>query len=244
MTELLCLDAVSKRYWQGLHEIVVLDTVSLRVRAGEMVVIWGQRGAGKTTLARIAAGLERPDGGVVRFAGAALTRSRSASTPLLHREIGWLRRLGAQTSEFRTVVEHVALPLLSECSPRKARKHAAAMLQRVGVGDCVDAEWSGLTDGQRTLVAIAHALVREPRLLVADDPTAHLDALQSDAVMRLLRDACDEQGLGVLVTVPDMPEAAYADQVGSLSEGRLVMAPELDPRSSTVVEFPRREQSA
>lgn len=246
MTDLLSLDGVCKSYWRGLHETVVLAEVSLRVRAGELVVIWGQRGAGKSTLAQIAAGLEQPDKGTVRFAGEDVKRSRRASVPLLHHEIGWVRRVGAETDEFRTVAEHVALPLLSRHSPRQARRRATAMLARLGVGECADAEWKSLSDGQRTLVAVAHALIREPRLLVADDPTAYLDALQSDEVMKLLRAACDEQGLGVLVTVPDMPEAAYADQIGSLSEGQILMAPEPGSKheSGKVVDFPRREQSA
>jgi putative ABC transport system ATP-binding protein len=138
----------------------------------------------------------------------------------------------------------VALPLLSQHSPRQARRRATTMLARMGLADCADAEWGSLTDGQRTLVSLAHAMVREPRLLVADDPTAYLDALQSDQVMGLLRAACDEQRIGALVTVPDMPDAAYADKVGSLGEGRLLVAPEPELESRNVIDFPRREQSA
>jgi ABC-type multidrug transport system ATPase subunit len=247
MSELLSLERVRKSYWRGPHETVVLAEVSLLVRPGELVVIWGQRGAGKTTLARLAAGLEPPDGGAVRFAGTDLNPAgrRRASVPLLHRDIGWVRRLGPETDEFRTVAEHVALPLLSQDSPRQARRRAATMLARVGLGDCAGTEPEGLTDGQRTLASIAHAMVREPRLLVADDPTAYLDALQSDQVMGLLRAACDEQHIGALVTVPDMPDAAYADKVGSLSEGRLLMAPDPEAESPrNVIDLPRREQSA
>jgi ABC-type phosphate/phosphonate transport system ATPase subunit len=92
------------------------------------------------------------------------------------------------------------------------------------------------------LVSIARALGREPRLLVADDPTAYLNALQREHVMRLLRTACDEQGLGILVTVPDMPEMAHADQIASLSEGRLLTP--RSPAEPNVIEFPSREQSA
>jgi len=112
----------------------------------------------------------------------------------------------------------------------------------MGVGDCAEARWESLTDGQRTLVSIAHALAREPRLLVADDPTAYLNALQREEVMRLLQSTCLEQGLGVLVTVPDMPAMAHADQIASLSEGRLVMP--RNPAERNVIAFPGREQSA
>ncbi len=246
MSELLSLERVRKSFWRGPHETVVLAEVSLRVRSGELAVIWGQRGAGKTTLARLAAGLEQPDGGTVRFAGNDLypPGRRRASVPLLHRDIGWVRRIGPETDEFRTVVEHVALPLLSQHSPRQARRRAAAMLARVGIGECADTEWGSLTDGQRTLASIAHAMVREPQLLIADDPTAYLDALQSDRVMGLLRKACDDEHIGALVTVPDMPDTAYADKVGSLSGGRLLIAPEPESESQKIIDFPQRGQSA
>jgi ABC-type multidrug transport system ATPase subunit len=99
-----------------------------------------------------------------------------------------------------------------------------------------------LTDGERTLVALAHALVREPRLLIADDPTANLNVLQREDVTGLLRRAANEEGLGVLITVPDMPQMAYADRVGSLSEGRLLLSGSRD--QADVIDFPGKKQSA
>lgn len=243
MNPLLCFEEVHKSLWRGPHENVVLADVSLRVQAGELVAIWGQRGSGKTTLARLAAGLERPDQGIIRFGGEDLKQMPRGSTPLLHDGIGWVRRAGPGSDEFRTVADYVALPLLGKHSPRSARRRAGSVLQRVGVSECAEARWESLTDGQRTLVSIAHALVREPRLLVADDPTAYLNILQREEVMSLLRRACDEEGLGVLVTVPDMPEMVHADQVGSLSEGLLVL-PEGPKDQGNVIDFPGREQSA
>jgi ABC-type multidrug transport system ATPase subunit len=240
MTRLLSLEQVHKAYWRGPHQTVVLADLSLHVNVGELVVIWGQRGAGKTTLARLAAGLEQPDSGVVRFLGETLGRKRGGSKPLLHEGIGWVRR-GAAGEELQAVIDHVALPLLSKLSPRRARRAAASVLERVGAGECAELAWASLSDGQRTLVSIAHALVRDPHLLVADDPTAYLNALQREEVMRLLRQTCDEQGIGILVTVPDMPEMAHADQFGSLSEGQLVMPRE---REKNVIDFPGQKRSA
>ncbi|MFI4990989.1 MAG: ATP-binding cassette domain-containing protein [Solirubrobacterales bacterium] len=242
MNELLRIDRVFKSHWRGPHETIVLADVCLHVHAGELVLIWGQRGSGKTTLARLAAGLEQPDRGAVRFEGQELKRPRRGSTPLLHEGIGWVRRVGSSSEELRTVADYVAFPLLGKHSPRSARRRAATILQRMGVGDCAEARWESLTDGQRTLVSIAHALAREPRLLVADDPTAYLNALQREEVMRLFRAACVEEGLGILLMVPDMPEMAHADQIASLSEGRLVMP--RDPGERNVIAFPGREQSA
>jgi putative ABC transport system ATP-binding protein len=245
MGALLSLDRVRKTYWRGLRESVVLAEVSLRVDAGKLVAIWGQRGSGKTTLAKVAAGLEQPDDGSVRFAGADLTAPRGATAPLLHDGIAWVQRAGPASDEFRSVLDYVVLPLLGKYSPRGARRRASATLNRVGVGDCAAERWASLTDGERTLVAIAHAFAREPRLLIADDPTVSLNVLQREEVMGLLRVAADE-GLGILITVPDMPEFAHADQIASLSEGRLVLGqrPAEDDENVVKVDFPRREQSA
>jgi ABC-type multidrug transport system ATPase subunit len=238
MGSLLSFDRVSKSHWRGAHELAVLSEVSFGVGAGELFAIWGHRGSGKTTLARLAVGRERPDGGIVRF------RDRELSFPRdLHREIGWVRRSGARTDEMPNVASYLMLPLLDACSPSEAKRRAVAMLDRVGIADCAELSWRELTDGQRTLVAIAHALVREPSLLVADDPTASLNLLQREEIMRLLRMICDEDGLGVLVTVPDMPEMAHADQIAMLSDRHLVFPPPKSP-ASNIIDFPAGERSA
>jgi ABC-type multidrug transport system ATPase subunit len=241
---LLSLEGVRKSYWRGVHETVVLAEVSLNVSSGEFVAVWGQRGAGKTTLAMIAAGLETPERGTVSFQGQDLAQTRRGGERRLRDGIGWVQRSGPLSGDFRTVVDYVSLPLLGSASPRSARRRASAILRRLGVADCAGERWESLTDGERTLVAVAHALVRDPKLLVADDPTANLDVLQREEVMGLLRRAADDEGLGVLITVPDMPEMAHADRVGSLSDGRLtVSADPADPRAN-VVDIASRQQSA
>lgn len=241
---LLSLDGVCKSYWRGSHETVVLAEVSLDVRAGEFVAVWGQRGAGKTTLAMIAAGLLAPERGRVCFDGrdlAAVSRGQKAH---LREGVGWVQRMGPQSGDFRMVLDYVSLPLLGKHSPRSARRRASAMMKRLGVAGCAGERWESLTDGERTLVAVAHALVREPKLLVADDPTANLNVLQREEVTGLLRRAADEEGLGILITVPDVPEAAYADRIGSLSDGRLTVSTELPEDRATVIDFPGKQQSA
>lgn len=250
MVSLLSLDGVCKSYWRGSHETVVLADVSLDVHAGEFVAVWGQRGAGKTTLAMVAAGLEMPEGGRVTFDGRDLAAGPRGREPQLHDGIGWMQRTGPQSGNFRMVVDYVALPLLGKHSPRNARRRASAMLKRLGVAGCAGERWESLTDGERTLVAVAHALVREPKLLVADDPTANLNVLQREEVTGLLRRAADEDGLAILITVPDMPEAAYANRIGSLSDGRLTVSREPpdaymdtpeDP--SNVIDFPDKRSA-
>jgi ABC-type multidrug transport system ATPase subunit len=244
MERLLSLIGVRKSYWRGPQETVVLDDVSLDVHRGELVAVWGQRGAGKTTLATVAAGLETPDRGCVRFDGCDLAEAPHGGARLRHERIGWVQRMGPQSSDFPTVIDYVALPLLGRHSPRSARRRAGAVLKRLGVGGCGGGRRDSLTDGERTLVALAHALVREPALLIADDPTANLDVLQREEVTGLLRRAADDEGLGILITVPDMPQMAYADRVGSLSEGRLTLSSESPGGLGNVVEIRGRQQSA
>jgi ABC-type lipoprotein export system ATPase subunit len=244
MDPLLSLIAVRKGYWRGPHETVVLADVSLDVHRGELVAVWGQRGAGKTTLATVAAGLETPERGCVRFDGSDLAEARHGGARFRQDGIGWVQRMGPQSGDFRMVIDYVALPLLGKHSPRSARRRASAMLKRLGVGGCGGESWESLTDGERTLVALAHALVRNPVLLIADDPTANLNVLQREEVMGLLRHAADDEGLGILITVPDMPQMAHADRVGSLSDGRLTLSSDSPQGHGSVVDIRGRQQSA
>jgi putative ABC transport system ATP-binding protein len=240
----LSLERVSKSFWRGPHETSVLSDISLAVFVGECVAIWGQRGSGKTTLLKVAAGLEPPDSGTVSFRGRDLSRiSKAEMVRLLREEIGWARRSGPESDELQ-MLDYVALPLLKRQAPRRARRSSAQALARVGVEDCSKGRWEDLTDSERTLVSIAHAMVRNPSLLVVDDPTANLDALQREQVMGLLRSAAEQEWLAVLITVPDMPSMVHAHRIGSLSDGRLLVPSGAPPERDNVVELPHRSKAA
>jgi ABC-type lipoprotein export system ATPase subunit len=240
----LALEQVSKSYWRGPHETAVLKGISLSVYAGECVAVWGQRGSGKTTLLKVAAGLEAPEAGIVSFKEQDLGRiSRSGLVRLLREEIGWARRSGPESDELE-MLDYVALPLLKQHTLRRARRRSAAALARVGVAECSKGRWEDLTDGERTLVSIAHAMVRVPSLLIVDDPTANLDILQREEVMGLLRSTAEQDWLAVLITVPDMPSMVHAHRIGSLSDGRLLVPSGGSPECDNVVEFPARGQAA
>ncbi|MGA9284723.1 MAG: ATP-binding cassette domain-containing protein [Solirubrobacteraceae bacterium] len=240
----LLLDRVSKSYWRGPHETAVLKEISLSVYAGECVAVWGQRGSGKTTLLKVAAGLEAPESGVVRFKDQNLVGiSRAGLVRLLREEIGWARRSGPESDELE-MLDYVALPLLKQQNMRRARRRSAAALARVGVAECSKGRWEDLTDGERTLVSIAHAMVRQPSLLVVDDPTANLDVLQREQVMGLLRSTAEQDWLAVLITVPDMPSMVHAHRIGSLSDGRLLVPSGASPERDNVVDFPVRGRAA
>jgi ABC-type lipoprotein export system ATPase subunit len=244
MGALLALRNVSKAFARGAHELPILRDVSLEVHPGAFVVIFGQRSAGKSTLLRIAAGIERPDEGSVVFAGRALSTLSAAELARVHREsIAWVDRAGPRSDELR-MLDYVALPLLSGLGHGAAARRAAAALARVGASDCATARWGELADGERMRVALAHGLVREPRVLVLDDPTAGLDVIERERIVGLLRTVADEERMGVLMAVPDMPAMLRAHEVLTLSDGRLEAAPAHPAEAGTVIAFPKRERSA
>jgi ABC-type lipoprotein export system ATPase subunit len=241
---LLSIENVSKTYCRGPHELRVLREVSLEFYPGDFIAIYGQRSAGKTTLLKVAAGYESPDEGLVCFDGQdlnALPRKRLAELHL--HEIGWVHRTGPQSHDLR-VIEHVALALLSDHGHYVAHKKAKTALARVGVAECAFETWTNLSDAERMSVAIAQAIVRGPRLLLVDDPTAGLDALERERLVALLRETADDTKLGVLMAVPDLPAMLRARDVRTLSNGQL-LAPDPPPGGrGRVIDFPGGERSA
>lgn len=234
---LLALERVRKSYWRGRHELVVLDGVSFELEAGELVAIFGQRAAGKTTLLRIAAGIEPPDAGSVRFEGRELSAGRGRRLAGIDAHIGWVGRQGPFASGMR-MIDHVALPLLGSVAADEAERRAARALKRVGVGDLAGARWRELSDAERTLVTIAHAIVREPTLLLADDPTSGLGFEERETVLGLLRSIVEERGMAVLATVPEVPDALRSHRAMSLGDGELIQATRRAP--GEVIAFPQR----
>jgi len=234
---LLALEGVSKSHWRGRHEIVVLDDVSLTLDPGELVAIFGQRAAGKTTLLRIAAGIEAPDAGAVRFDGRELGGGRLRRLGGIHPRIGWVGRQAPFASGMR-MLNHVALPLLRGSRAEEAERRATRALRRVGAGELASARWHELSDAERTLVTIAHAIVREPALLLADDPTSGLGVEERETVLGLLRALAEERHMAVLATVPEIPDALRSHRVMSLSDGELIQATRHAP--GEVIAFPRR----
>jgi len=235
---LLRLDSVSRSFWRGPTELRTLREVSLEVDAGDFVAIYGQRNSGKTTLLKVAAGFEVPDAGQVMFHGKPLAQMSRRDFARLHRDgIGWVEHAGPR-SDGLSMRAYVALPLLSDMTAAHAQRRAAAALADVGAEDCADRHWDELSDAARMLVAIAHALVRKPDLLIVDDPTVGLGMMDRDLITGLLRSTADH-GVGILMAVPDMPAMGQADRIHALGRGRL-LSPAGDDKQpgSNVVEFP------
>ena len=238
ITPVLSLDGVGKWFWRGSVRVEVLRGVSLEIGVGEFVAVWGRLGSGKSTLLRLAAGLEVPDEGVVRLEGRAIgDLSRDELQRLRRHEIGFADRSGPLERELATL-DHVAFPLFGTMPRAQARRRAAAVLGELGLDPaCGELRWAELTDGERTLVSIAHAVVRRPKLLLVDDPTSSLGVEERERTVALLHRLASEQGMAVLMTAPDMAATLGAHQVHVLSGGQLLPAgPE--PAEDNVVRLP------
>ncbi len=226
MDELVSLRGVRLHYVRGQRHVVrVLDGVSLGVAPGELVCVWSQRGQGKTTLAKVAAGLVRSADGRVLFEGEdvwAMPDERRAG--LLGDAIGWVELAPPETLG-RPVVEEVAMPLLRAGGRDEALARARRALELVGAAGCAGERWESLDEEERARVALARGIACEPRLLVVDDLTATLGGRAADEVGELLAGWAHERGVGVLACVSSLSEAGWADRVATLFGGELLVAP-------------------
>jgi ABC-type lipoprotein export system ATPase subunit len=214
---LLELERVAKRYRRGELERQVLRDVCLQIDPGELAVVWGLRGSGRSTLLRLAAGIESPDSGVVRFDGRDLAKH---AEKVLGAGIGFCQRPPLATG-YRPALELVMTPLLaSGVAPRQARLKASRALEHAGAADYADVRASALETDEALRVAIARVLALAPRLLVIDDPIHGVDLLRRDGLLGLLRSLADS-GLAVLVSTGDSTALSGADLTLSLSQGVL-----------------------
>jgi len=213
---------VSKVYGEGPTEVRALCDVSLVVDAGELVAVMGPSGSGKSTLLTIAGSLEQPTRGDVVVSGAALSgMSRNDGARLRRRSIGFVFQ-DFNLLAGLTVAENVSLPLELDGTPaRVARGVAMAALEELGLADRASRYPDELSGGERQRVAIARAVVGERQLLLADEPSGALDSANGEAVMRLIRAACQRGVAGVVVT-HDAQLASWADRVVFLRDGRVV----------------------
>jgi len=233
---LLEFEHVSKRYRRGSR--VALDDVSLTIDAGEMVVVWGERQSGRSTLLRIAAGVEQPDAGVVRFAGSDLA-ARNAE--MFGDGISYVRRhLRSQWG--RTVLDElVAIRLAQEVTRPNAVQDAWRALQRVEAERCAALEPVELKTEETVRVVIARALVSDPRLIVIDEPTIGVDTLRGDDILGLLRSLAD-QGIAVLATTGDGTGFLGADRALALDNGKLLG--EREPELALVTDLDHHRRRA
>ena len=199
-----------------------LRGVDLFVAAGEMVAVTGPSGSGKSTLLHALSGVLSPGEGEVRLGEHVVTSmSEDARSRLRRTDVGVLFQFGQLIDEL-TLAENVALPLLLERRKRAAaRATATAWLARVDVMDLADELPGEVSGGQAQRAALARALVTNPGVLFADDPTGALDSRAGESALELISDIAAEEGLTVVLVTHDARIAAYADREVVLRDGRV-----------------------
>jgi ABC-type nitrate/sulfonate/bicarbonate transport system ATPase subunit len=211
--EWLSIEAVRKGYSRGSEWVPVLANASLEVVRSEIVAVIGGRLEGKTTLLKIAAGMVRPDSGVV-----SLKKQTLADLVDRPREVRWIDRDGPGLDV--EVLEFVGWPLaVNGRGRRQAEEAAAQMLERVGASECEVRCWGELSNWQRVLVGLARGFVGAPKVVVVDDLLDALGEPATEAASDLLRSLVEESGLrcGVLMSVSNMESAMFADRVLSIT---------------------------
>jgi putative ABC transport system ATP-binding protein len=219
----LRFDQVVKEFGDGDHRVRALDRVSLSVPAGAFVAVVGRSGSGKSTLLNLAAGIDSPTAGEVWVAGHALASLSDDALTLQRRE-----RIGMIYQFFNllptlSVRENVALPaLLSRRPEREVMARADALLAEVSMSHRRDARPHTLSGGELQRTAIARALIHEPALVLADEPTGNLDSRSAEQVLDLLRRLGDRHGATVLLVTHSHEAAAAAARIVEMRDGRIV----------------------
>jgi putative ABC transport system ATP-binding protein len=197
-----------------------LDGVNLIVRSGELLSVMGPSGSGKSTLLHLIGALDRPTEGQILIRGQDLATVKDLDR-FRNEEVGFVFQLHNLIPTLNAV-ENVEIPLYEQpLSEKKRRQKAAELLGLVGLGDRLDHLPSQLSGGQRQKVAIARALVNDPAIVLADEPTGNLDSQSGQDVMALLRELNERQGTTIIVVTHDPAVARSTKRVITLHDGRV-----------------------
>jgi putative ABC transport system ATP-binding protein len=220
------LTGVSKIYTKGRRTVPAVRDLDLTIADGEWLAVQGRTGHGKTTLLQLLGGLDRPTSGRVELDGADLAQLREAQvTRVRARSIGFIFQTFnlVPTLSAAENVEAALIPLGIGIAQR--RRRVAEALESVALGDRARHLPGELSGGQQQRVAIARALVKEPTVLLADEPTGNLDEGTRDEIIDLLAELRRERRLTLVLVTHDSSVARRAERVGVMSKGRLSVAP-------------------
>jgi putative ABC transport system ATP-binding protein len=206
----------------------VLQSVDLSLGEGEIVMLSGPTGSGKTTLLTLIGGLRRPQEGRLEVLGRSLMGASESALTALRRNIGVIFQ---DHHLFDALTPRETLQLTMRVKARQYRSRdyrdrPAQWLERVGLGARMDVLPATLSTGQRQCVAVARAMINEPSLILADEPTASLDAASASIALECLRQAARERGAAVMMITHDSRQWSFADRVITLLDGRLCELPD------------------
>jgi lipoprotein-releasing system ATP-binding protein len=217
---------VHKSFRQGPVTLEVLQGVAMSVAVGERIAIVGASGSGKTTLLQILGGLDRPTTGHVLVDGQDIHRqSEQERGALRNRALGFVYQFHHLLPEF-SALENVAMPLLvRRLKVAEARDKARRLLERVGLGQRLNHRPDQLSGGERQRAAVARALVTEPKIVLADEPTGNLDGTNAEAVFALMLELNRELGTSLIVVTHDMRLASRMERIYAIERGVLTERP-------------------
>ncbi len=214
---------VVKTYHVGSVEVQALRGVDLKIARGELCCIIGRSGSGKSTLLNLMAGLEPVSSGEIAIAGKRLDRMNEGELiAFRQKHVGFIFQ-SFNLMPYYTALENVAFPLSFRGIPQKKRNEMArTMLDAVGLSTHLTHKPSQMSGGQQQRVGIARALVTEPDVVFADEPTGNLDSNTSDEVMHVICDICRSKNKTLIMVTHDPNMAAYADRVVRIHDGRII----------------------
>jgi putative ABC transport system ATP-binding protein len=218
------LESVSKEYRNGAARVHALLDVTLALSAGELSVVFGRSGSGKTTLLNMIGGLDRPSAGRVHVDSREVSSLPEQTLVEYRRETVGFVFQSFGLIPILTAAENVEVPLrLRRLEPAERTERVHELLRLVDLADRANHRPQELSGGEQQRVAIARALANEPRLLIADEPTAQLDSQRARTVMGVLRKLVDERGVSVVVATHDPILIGMGDHAVELHDGAVVM---------------------
>ena len=222
------LSAVNKSY----GNLKVLSDVSLSVPEGKITAIVGPSGAGKTTLLRIAGSLDHPDSGSISYDDTEITGFKERRLSEFRcNNIGFIFQFHELLPEF-SARENVAMPaMIAGLTRKKALKKADKLLRMLGLEERLDHKPAELSGGERQRTAIARALVNEPKVILADEPTGSLDSRNRDEIQHLIASLCKDHGQTFLMVTHDPSLTSIAHRVVTMQDGRIVDVTEQNPET-------------
>jgi ABC-type lipoprotein export system ATPase subunit len=224
----IVLEAVglSKAYALPKGELRVFENIDFELRRGDLAAIMGVSGVGKTTLLNLLGGLDKPSKGTIQIEGEDLrSKSEAEVSALRNRKIGFVFQFYHLLPEF-TAAENVAFPLMIGGMGRKAAlSQARVLLEEVFLGDKADFRPGQLSGGEQQRVAVARALVREPRVLLADEPTGNLDWTTGEMILQVILDLHRKKGLSSVIVTHNEKIASYCHKLYLMEAGRLKLLP-------------------
>ncbi|MDQ2683174.1 MAG: ABC transporter ATP-binding protein [Chloroflexota bacterium] len=214
---------VNKTYHTGTGKVTALQDINFAVRRGEMLAVMGPSGSGKTTLLNVISGLDTVDSGQILIEGQDLAKMKDRQrTNYRARRMGFIFQV-YNLLPVLNAVENVELPLLvSGVRPKEARARAISALETVGLANRADHRPAELSGGQRQRVTIARALVNDPAIVWADEPTGALDSKTATEIMALLARLNEENGLTIVLVTHDHGIGNETDRVVRMQDGRIV----------------------